>query len=143
MSEFAPADTGFAERTRASFAKQGMMTTAQAAITAMEPGSVTITFPYSAQFTQQHGYLHAGFVTAMVDSACGYAAYTLMPAGAEVLTVEYKVNLMSPAQGEGFEAIGRVVRAGKTITVCEGDVFAVREGGRKHIARMLATLMRI
>src|SRR6185369_5677481 len=143
MSDFTPADPAFEERTRASFAMQGMMTTAGAAITSIEPGSVTISFPHSDRFTQQHGYLHAGFVTAIVDSACGYAAYTLMPTGAEVLTIEYKVNLMSPAAGETFEAVGRVVRAGKTITVCEGDVFALRDGARKHIARMLATLIRI
>ena len=98
------------------------MKTIGAKLVMLIPGEVHIEYPYAESLTQQHGYIHAGIVTTVVDSACGYAAYTLMPAESEVLTVEYKVNFMSPAKGDGFKGIGRVLRAGRNITVCSGDV---------------------
>jgi len=93
--------------------------------------------------TQQHGYIHAGIVTTVVDSACGYAAYTLMPAESEVLTIEYKVNFLSPAKGNGFKGIGRVLRPGRNITVCSGDVIAFDKGKEKIVATMLATMISV
>lgn len=111
----------------------------------IRPGFITIRLPFRADLTQQHGFLHAGVVTTIVDSACGYAAFSLMPAGASVLTVEYKVNLLSPAKGAWFLAEGRVVKPGRTLTVCEGKVYAMPErdgeNGSKLIATMSATMM--
>jgi uncharacterized protein (TIGR00369 family) len=93
--------------------------------------------------TQQHGYIHAGIITSIVDSACGFAAYTLMPASSGVLTVEYKVNLLSPARGETFTAIGRVIKPGRTLTICNGEVLALEKGEQKLIAAMQATMMAV
>ena len=119
------------------------MTTLDAKMTLVEPGEVRIEFPYNPSFTQQHGYIHAGIITTVVDSACGYASYTLMPASSDVLTVEYKVNLLRPARGERFIAIGKVIKPGRTLTVCSGEVFAVENGEEKLIATMQATMMMI
>ena len=141
MNEFKPVDPHYAARVRSSFEKQGVMKTIGAALAKVAPGEVVIEFSYDASLTQQHGYVHAGVVTAVVDSACGYVAYTLMPADSEVLTVEYKVNFMSPAKGERFKGIGRVLRPGRTITVCSGDVVAVENGKEKVVATMLATMI--
>lgn len=118
------------------------MTTLNARMTRCEPGLVEIQMPFSSAITQQHGFGHAGATTAILDSACGFAALTLMPEGSEVLSVEFKVNLLSPAVGDAFRAIGTVVRAGRTITVCQGDVFAVRDGQEKRVAIMTATMIR-
>ncbi|HYL09699.1 MAG TPA: PaaI family thioesterase [Candidatus Acidoferrales bacterium] len=143
MKPFVPPDPDYIARTRAAFALQAMMKSAQAEISSVEPGVVVIDFPFCEQFTQQHGYMHAGLVTAIVDSACGFAAFTLAPRGNTILTVEYKVNLLAPAAGQRFRATGKVVRAGKTLSVCEGDVVAIQDGSEKHILRMLATMMRV
>src|SRR5918912_1005150 len=124
MPSFQPRDPNFAARVRASFARQQIMATIGARLTEVRPGEVEIELPFRPDLTQQHGYLHAGIVTAVIDSACGYAALSLMPAAAEVLSVEFKVNLLAPARGELFRARGRVVKAGRTITVCAGDLFA-------------------
>ena len=102
-----------------------------------------IEFSYDTSLTQQHGYVHAGVVTTVVDSACGYAAYTLMASDSEVLTIEYKVNFMYPARGERFKGIGRVLRSGRTVTVCSGDVVAVENGKEKVVATMLATMISV
>lgn len=108
----------------------------------VEPGIVEISLPYRADLVQQHGYLHAGIVTTIADSACGYAAYSLMPAGSEVLSVEFKVNLLRPAKGETFSATAEVVKAGKTLTVVRADVFGVDHAGeRELIATMLGTMI--
>lgn len=138
---FEPQDPQFEERVRASFTKQQVMTTLQATMTRVAPGEVEIQLPFRQDLTQQHGYLHAGIITAIVDSACGYAAYSLMPAQAEVLTVEYKVNFLAPARGTLFIARGRVTKPGRTLTVCNGDVVALQEGREVLIATMLTTMM--
>ena len=130
-------------RIRSSFEKQGVMKTIGAALTKIAPGEVVIEFSYDTSLTQQHGYVHAGVVTTVVDSACGYAAYTLMAPDSEVLTIEYKVNFMYPARGERFKGIGRVLRSGRTITVCSGDVVAVENGKEKVVATMLATMISV
>jgi uncharacterized protein (TIGR00369 family) len=104
---------------------------------------VQIEFPFHESLTQQHGYIHAGVITAVVDSACGYAAYTLMPADSEVLTIEYKVNFMSPAKGQTFRGVGKVLKPGRNITVCTGDVVAIDEGTEKVVASMLATMISV
>jgi uncharacterized protein (TIGR00369 family) len=136
-----PPDPDYAARVRASFARQAMMATIGASLAAIEPGQVDITMPFHAGLTQQHGFLHAGVVTALVDTACGFAALSLMPPGTGVLSVEYKVNLLAPAQGARFLARGRVIRAGRTILVCAGDVFTERDGAPVTVATMLATMM--
>jgi uncharacterized protein (TIGR00369 family) len=132
----------FAEEIRESFAKQTIMGLIGAELTRVEPGIIEITLPYRADLTQQHGYLHAGIVTTIADSACGYAAYTLMPPNSEVLSVEFKVNLLRPAKGELFLASSEVVRSGKTLTVVRADVFAFdKTGPRELIATMLGTMI--
>lgn len=143
MNEFKPIDPNYEARVRSSFEKQGVMKTIGAALTKVAPGEVVIEFSYDPSLTQQHRYIHAGVVTAVVDSACGYAAFTLMPPDSEVLTIEYKVNFMSPAKGERFKGIGKVVRTGRTITVCSGDVVAIEKGKEKVVATMLATMMSV
>jgi len=113
-----------------------------AELSRVEPGLVEITLPYRSDLTQQHGYLHAGIVTTIADSACGYAAYSLMPAESEVLSIEFKVNLLRPAKGETFLAVAEVVKSGKTLTVVRADVFGVdQEGQRELIATMLGTMI--
>ena len=108
----------------------------------VEPGKVEIALPYRTDLTQQHGYLHAGIITTIADTACGYAAYTLMPAGSEVLSVEFKVNLLRPAKGERFVAVANVLKPGRTLTVVRADVFGISESDeRELIATMLATMI--
>ncbi len=141
MNEFKPIDPDYEARIRSSFEKQGVMKTIGASLVKIAPGEVVIEFSYDPSLTQQHGYIHAGVVTTVVDTACGYAAYTLMPAGSEVLSIEYKVNFMSPARGETFKGIGKVLRSGRTITVCSGDVVAVENGKERVVATMLATMI--
>ena len=119
------------------------MRTLGATLERVAPGEVDIRLPFRADLTQQHGFLHAGAMTTVVDSACGYAALTLMPVGAAVLTVEFKVNLMAPGKGEGIVARGRVLKAGRTLTTCTGDVFAVTGGEERHVLTMLATMMTV
>lgn len=138
-----PQTARFEERVRASFARQGLMRTIGARLTRVAPGEVSIEIPYNADFTQQHGFMHAGIVTSIADTACGYAAFTLMPEDADVLSVEYKINLLAPARGEKLVARAAVHRAGRTLTVCSADVFAVTNGEEKIVATMLATMMAI
>src|SRR5919107_3678299 len=128
MADFAPQDTDFEARVRASFARQRVMGTTGARLLRVAPGEVEIGLAFREDLTQQHGYLHAGIVAAVVDSACGYAAMSLAPAGAEVLSLEVKLNLLSPARGESFVARARVKRAGRNVTVCAGDLHALDEG---------------
>jgi uncharacterized protein (TIGR00369 family) len=143
MNIFQPSDPDFESRIRISFDRQAVMKTIGAKLVKVLPGEVHIEFSYSESLTQQHGYIHAGIVTTVVDSACGYAAYTLMPAESEVLTIEYKVNFLSPAKGDGFKGIGKVLRPGRNITVCSGDVIAVDKGKEKIVATMLATMISV
>jgi len=138
-----PQDPAFAERVRASFGQQGAMHTIGASIAEIAPGRVVIALPWQQALTQQHGFLHAGMVAAALDSACGYAASTLMPADAGVLTIEYKINLLAPAKGQHFRMEGVVVKPGRTITVTEGRAYADDEGSEKLVATMTATLMTI
>jgi len=132
---------GFEARVRDSFARQTAMATMGAEIAHVAPGEVDLRMAYRADLAQQHGFLHAGIVSALADSACGYAAYTLMPPDAGVVSVEFKVNLMAPAAGESFVARARVKKAGRTLTVCNADVFALRAGEERLIATMQATMM--
>lgn len=141
MQKFDPPDPLFESRVRQGFNLQQLMTTIGAKMTRVVAGEVHIEMPFSPALTQQHGYIHAGIITSIVDSACGFAAYTLMPDSAGVLTVEYKVNLLNPARGETFIAIGRVIKPGRTLTVCNGEVFALEKAERKLIAAMQATMM--
>ena len=131
----------FALEIEQSFAKQTIMALIGAELTRVEPGIIEITLPYRADLAQQHGYLHAGIVTTIADSACGYAAYSLMPPNSEVLSVEFKVNLLRPAKGETFSAVAEVVKSGKTLTVVGADVFGIDEGRRDLIATMLGTMI--
>ena len=141
MPQFKSLDSDFESRIRASFDRQMVMQTIGARLDRIGPGEVRIELPFNPALTQQHGYLHAGIVGIIVDSACGYAAYTLMPAESEVLSVEYKINFISPAKGQRFVAIGRVVKPGRTLTVCAGDVWAHADGERKLVATMQSTMI--
>jgi len=137
-----PRNPAFAEEIKQSFAKQTMMGLIGAELSRIEPGVIEITLPYRADMTQQHGYLHAGIVTTIADTASGYAAYSLMPPNSEVLSVEFKVNLLRPAKGAKFIAVAEVIKAGKTLTVVRADVFGVgHEGERELVATMLATMI--
>jgi uncharacterized protein (TIGR00369 family) len=140
---FTPRDPHFESRVRENFARQTFMSTLGARLASVRPGEVVIEMPPTGALTQQHGYVHAGAVTSIVDSACGYAAFTLMPADSEVLSVEFKVNLLAPAAGELLVARGRVVRAGRTLTVCQGEVVARTGGEERTVALMQATMMRV
>jgi uncharacterized protein (TIGR00369 family) len=132
----------FAEEVERSFARQPIMNLIGARLTLVEPGVVEITLPYRADLAQQDGYLHAGIVTPIADSACGYAAYSVMPAGSEVLSVEFKVNLLRPAQGVTFVARAEVIKAGRTLTVVRADVFGIAENAdRELVATMQGTMI--
>lgn len=143
MSPFQPQDPDFDQRVRASFARQRVMDTIGATLSRVAPGAVDIALPFRDDLTQQHGFLHAGIVTTIVDSACGYAALSLMPPGVGILTVEYKLNLLAPASGSHLIARGRVTRPGRTITVCAGDVYAYDGEREQLVATMLATMMTV
>ena len=110
-------------------------------IAGIEPGEVELSMPYNPDWTQQNGFVHAGIITAGLDTACGIAAFTLMPAGSDILTVEFKTNLLAPARGEGFRFRATVIKPGRTLTVCEGQAFARRDGIESLIATMSGTLM--
>ena len=131
------------ERVRQSFSKQALMHTLGAELTRVTQGGVEIRLPFSSKLTQQNSYVHAGAITAVLDSACGYAALTLAPNDKDVLTVEFKVNFLAPAAGESFAARGKVKKAGRTLTVCTADALAIRDGKEKVVATMLATIMSV
>jgi uncharacterized protein (TIGR00369 family) len=143
VSAYQPKVPDFAERVRESFERQRMMHTIGASLARIEPGEVEIAMPIRAQFCQQHGFVHAGIVTTLADTACGYAAFSLMPASAGVLTTEFKVNLLAPAAGERLVAVGRVVKPGRTLTVAQGEVHGESGGVRKLVAIITATLMAV
>lgn len=140
---FEPRDPGYADRVKDSFARQGAMGTLGASLGDIAPGRVVIEMAWAAGLSQQHGFLHAGMVATALDSACGYAGFTLMPADAGVLTIEYKINLLAPAKGQRFRMVGQVVKPGRTVTVTEGRAYAIDDGREKLIATMGATLMTI
>ena len=136
-----PKDHEFERRARESFAEQRVMALIGATLGHVAPGEVDIELAFRDDLTQQNGFLHAGIITLIADSACGYAAYTLMPAGAGVLSIEFKVNLLAPAVGAKVTARARVLRAGRTITVCRADVMATQGATEKLVATMLGTMM--
>jgi uncharacterized protein (TIGR00369 family) len=141
MPTFKPKDPDFEAKVRESFGKQTAMQTLGAVMNRVVPGEVEIEMPYRADLTQQHGFIHGGIITAIVDSACGYAAFSLSAPETAVLTVEYKVNFVAPAKGDRLLARGEVVRPGATITVCRGDVMAYNGAEEKLVASMLTTMM--
>jgi uncharacterized protein (TIGR00369 family) len=141
MPDFQPKDPDFEARVRASFARQAAMESLGITILRLAAGEIELAMPYNAAFTQQHGFVHAGIMATALDSACGYAAFSLMPADAGVLTVEFKTNLLAPAKGELFTFRGHVLKPGRTITVCEAQAFAHDGGASKLVASMTGTLI--
>ena len=134
----------YEERVRASFARQSAMATIGAELTVVRPGTVEIEMAYSPALTQQHGFLHAGVISTALDSACGYAALSLMPDNAGVLTIEFKVNLLAPGKGERFLFRGSVTKPGRTIIVADGQAYAFSaEGEAKLVATMTGTMMTV
>jgi uncharacterized protein (TIGR00369 family) len=129
------------KRVRESFSRQSIMTTIGASVHSVRRGEVEIVLPFADHILQQHGFIHAGAVATIADSACGYAALSVMPADAAVLTTEFKINLLSPAKGERLRAVGRVVRAGKKLVITMGEVFADEGGASKQVALITATMM--
>ena len=142
MTTWQPQDAEYESRIRENFARQKVMQLIGASLRRVEPGAIDIALPFRDELTQQNGYIHAGILTTVADSACGYAAYTLMPAGSGVLSVEFKVNLLRPAVGELFVAEARVVKAGATLTVTRCDVYGWAAEEAKLVATMLATMIR-
>lgn len=140
---FQPQDPDYRTRVENSFARQAVMATLKIALTRVEPGAVELGFPYQKELTQQHGFIHAGVVTTALDTACGYAAFSLMPPDAAVLTVEFKTNFLAPAAGDFFQVVAQVIKPGRTITVCQAEAFAHRQGRVKLVASMSATLMAV
>jgi uncharacterized protein (TIGR00369 family) len=141
MTRFAPKNPDFETRVRDSFERQGAMKLIGAVLTHVAPGAVDIAVDFRPEVSQQHGYFHGGIVGTAADSAGGYAAFSLMPVDSSVLTVEYKMNLIAPADGTRLIAKGRVVKPGRTLTVCNVDVFVLRDGREHHCAILLQTLM--
>lgn len=137
--EFSVPDPHYEQRVRESFGRQPMMATLGVVITRLEPGMVDLEFDHREQFTQQHGFTHAGVIATVLDSACGYAAFSLMPADAAVLTVEYKVNLLRPARAHRYRASAVVTKQGRTLTVCQATASPVDDD--QAIAVMTGTLM--
>ncbi len=137
------AQTDSLQRVRDSFALQGAMTTLGAQLTHLAPGAVDISFDWAPGLTQQHGFIHAGMLSAALDSACGYAGFSLMPEDAGVLTIEFKINLLAPAKGQRFRCEGRVLKPGRTIVLAEGRAFAIDGGQEKLCATMHCTLMAV
>ena len=141
VSAFVPSDPDYARRVQASFDRQGAMRTIGARLEALRPGYCAIALTPAPAISQQHGYVHAGVVAAVVDSAGGYAGFTLFPADSSVLTVEFKLNLLAPAEGDRLVAEGFVVKSGRTLTITRGEVHAEAGGRRTRVALMQQTLM--
>jgi len=142
-SQFEPKDAGYKEKVIESFERQEVMKTLNASVQTVRPGEVELKLPYQQNLTQQHGFIHAGIVSTVLDSACGYAAFSLMPKKAAVLTIEFKINLLSPAKGDWFRAVGKVKKSGKNITVTEGELFSHADGQEKLVATMVGTIMSV
>jgi uncharacterized protein (TIGR00369 family) len=141
MARFNPKDANFDARVRTSFSRQTAMATLGIEIVDLKPGEIELRMPYAIAYTQQHGFVHAGIITTALDTACGYAAFSLMPDDAAVLTVEFKTNLVAPARGDHFLFRARVLKPGRTITVCDAQAFAAEQGKEKLVATMTGTLM--
>jgi len=142
-SQFEPRDPDFKTRVKQSFSEQKVMQTINASLAAVEAGRVEIEIPYQRELTQQDGFIHAGISSTIMDSACGYAAFTLMPAEARVLTIEFKINLLAPAAGDHFRAVGQVRKPGRSLFVAEAELFARSDATDKLIATMSGTLMAV
>ena len=136
-----PPDPNYAARVRASFDKQKLMSTLGATLESVSAGAVTIRLPFREDLTQQHGFIHAGAIASVADSACGYAALSLMPAEAGVLSIEFKINMLSPAKGDALIARGEVIRAGRKIMVCRADVVSITGAEEKLVAAMQGTMI--
>jgi uncharacterized protein (TIGR00369 family) len=143
MTPHAPRDPDYESRVRTSFERQAFMATLGARLVRVAPGEVDLELPVRSELTQQHGFLHAGALASVADSACGYAALSLMPPGAAVLSVEFKINLLAPAAGDRVLAKGRVIRVGKTVTVCWGEVLAITDDKERLVATMMGTMMTV
>lgn len=143
MTRFEPKNPDYRRVAVALFAAQPAMRTLGVSLVQLEPGEVELAMPYAADFAQQHGFVHAGIITAALDNACGIAAFSLMPQGCEILTVEFKTNLLAPAKGERFSFRAQVVKPGRTLTVCEARAFATLGGTESLVATMTGTLMAI
>lgn len=142
-SKFEARDPNYEQRVRDSFSRQGAMRSMQISIEDIGLGVITLRLPHQQDYTQQHGFMHAGVVSTAMDSACGYAAFTLMNDDAAVLAVEFKADFFAPAQGEYFLMQASVVKSGKTISVSKCDAFAIEGDTKKHIAQMTATIMAV
>lgn len=141
MQVFAPKDPDFARKVHDSFARQTVMGLIGARLDRVDAGEVEIALPYRSDLCQQHGFFHAGVTSTIADSAAGYAGFSLFPADSSVLTVEFKINLLAPADGDLLRAVGRVVKPGRTLTITEAEVFIVKEGEEKICAWLTQTLM--
>jgi len=140
---FKPRNPDFAQRAQQSFDLQNAMKSLGVTTADIGPGKVTLEMPFNKEFRQHHGFMHAGIITTALDSACGFAAYTLMEAKAEVLTVEFKTNFLAPAKGERFLFHAEVIKPGRTLTVADAKAYAIQDGQEKLIATMTGTLMAI
>ena len=140
-SQFEPKDREFKSRVTRSFDEQAVMSTIGAVLAEVDAGRVVIELPYRADLTQQDGFIHAGISSTIMDSACGYAAFSLMPAEARVLTIEFKINLLAPAAGDSFRAVGTVRKPGRSVFVAESELYARTNGNDKLVATMHGTLM--
>ena len=141
MTLHIPQDAQFEKKVRTSFARQLAMETLGVTLHSVEPGRIELKFDHDARLTQQHGFIHGGILTTVMDSACGYAAFSLMPEHSAVLTIEFKTNLLSPARAKTYLAVGKVKKPGRTITVCDGELFAFDDDKKKLAATMTCTLM--
>src|SRR3977135_3048470 len=141
MARFDPQDERFEARVRMSFARQTAMATLGIEIADVKAGEGELRMPYSAAYAQQHGFIHAGIITTALDTACGYAAFSLMPDDAAVLTIEFKTNLLAPAQGDHFLFRACVLKPDRTLPVCDAQAFAVEGGTEKLVATMAGTLL--
>ncbi|MFW9916028.1 MAG: PaaI family thioesterase [Candidatus Thorarchaeota archaeon] len=139
--DFEPQDPNYQQKVRDSFSRQGFLTTIGAELSRLEPGFCELQLAYQESLTQQHRYFHAGVIGALGDTAGGYAAFSLMPADSSVLTVEYKINLMAPGDGDRLIARGRVLKAGRTLTICRVEVFVLKNRTEKMCAALQMTLM--
>lgn len=143
MTAFEPRDGAWRTRVERSFARQAFMEHIGARLTHLVPGEVDIEAMFDPALTQQHGYFHAGVTTTIADSAAGYAAYSLFEEGSSVLTTELKINLLAPATGDRLIARGRVIKPGRTLTICRADVFGIADGRERHVATGLFTMMQL
>ncbi|MGI9481749.1 MAG: PaaI family thioesterase [Hyphomicrobiales bacterium] len=143
MTAFKPRNAEFEARVRESFSRQSLMTLFGAELVRVRPGEVEVELPQNPALLQQHGFFHAGVTTSIADTAAGYAALTLFKPDSEVLTTEYKVNLLAPAKGEKLVARGRVLKPGRTLTICKSDVVAMADGGETLVATALLTMIQV